>query len=101
MTADPLVSTLPVYHLAEQAKSRGVPLHRAPGPWRACERRARRPGPHSLHTIPIVTNERTAVMVDTAEHARDVAGLLNFCGVHELEPVPELVPPVAEPEAAA
>jgi hypothetical protein len=32
-------------------------------------------------------------MVDTAERAHDVAGLLNWCGVHELDPVPELTPP--------
>jgi hypothetical protein len=98
MQSDPFIPTLVVYHLAEQAKSRGVELHRAPGPWRARERRITRPGRTSLHTIPIVTNERAEVMVDTAEHASDVAGLLNWCGVHELEPVPGLVPP-AEPGA--
>jgi hypothetical protein len=32
-------------------------------------------------------------MVDTAEHAVDGAGLLNWCGVRELDPVPDLVPP--------
>jgi hypothetical protein len=32
-------------------------------------------------------------MVDTEEHAADVAGLLNWCGVHDLEPIPELTPP--------
>jgi hypothetical protein len=32
-------------------------------------------------------------MVDTAERANDVAGLLNWCGVHELDLVPELTPP--------
>nr|MBA3497642.1 hypothetical protein [Gemmatimonadales bacterium] len=46
-----------------------------------------------LHTVPIVTNEQTAVMVDTAEHALDVAGLLNWCGLRELEPVAALVAP--------
>jgi hypothetical protein len=95
MQSDPFIPTLVVYHLAEQAKSRGVELHRAPGPWRARERRITRPGRNSLHTIPIVTNERAEVMVDTPEHASDVAGLLNWCGVHELEPVPGLVPPAA------
>jgi hypothetical protein len=98
MRSDPFIPTLVVYHLAEQAKSRGVELHGAPGPWRARERSIKRPGRHSLHTIPIVTNERAEVMVDTAEHASDVAGLLNWCGVHELDPVPGLVPP-AEPGA--
>jgi hypothetical protein len=94
MQSDPFIPALVMYHLAEQAKSRGVELHRATGPWRVHERRVRRPGRHSLHTIPIVTNERAEVMVDTAEHASDVAGLLNWCGVHELDPVPALVPPV-------
>jgi hypothetical protein len=98
MTTDSHISSLAVYHLAEQAKSRGAELHRAHGPWRAHERRARRPGRQSLHSIPIVTNERTEVMVDTAEHAADVAGLLNWCGVHELEPVPALVPPAERQE---
>jgi hypothetical protein len=82
-----------VYQLAEHAKAGGVDLNQAEGPWRADERAIERPGRNSLDSIPIVTNERTEVMVDTAEHALDVAGLLNWCGVHELEPVAELVPP--------
>ena len=40
-----------------------------------------------------VTNEHTEVMVDTMEHAVEVAGLLNWCGVHELNPVADLEPP--------
>jgi hypothetical protein len=40
----------------------------------------------------VVTNESAEFVVDTREHAVDVAGLLNWCGVHELEPVPELAP---------
>jgi hypothetical protein len=32
-------------------------------------------------------------MVDTAEYAADVAGLLNWCGVHDSEPIAELSPP--------
>ena len=82
-----------VYHLAERAKARGVDLEGADGPWRVRERRLARPGRNSLQSIPVVTNEYTEVMVDTVEHATDVAGLLNWCGVHELEPVPELTPP--------
>jgi hypothetical protein len=82
-----------VYHLAERAKARGVDLARASGPWQVRERLLARPGRNSLQTIPVVTNEHTEVMVDTVEHASDVAGLLNWCGVHELEPVPELNPP--------
>jgi hypothetical protein len=82
-----------VYHLAEQAKSQGVDLSQAEGPWRVDSRELGRPGRNSVDCIPIVTNETTAVMVDTEEHAADVAGLLNWCGVHELEPIPELTPP--------
>jgi hypothetical protein len=36
-------------------------------------------------------------MVDSREHAADVAGLLNWCGVRELDPVPDLVPPNQAP----
>ena len=79
-----------VYMLAEQARSNGVALEHAPGPWRPAERALPRPGRKSLEFIPIITNEQTEVMVDTKEHAIDVAGLLNWCGVHELNPVPEI-----------
>ncbi|HEX3233907.1 MAG TPA: hypothetical protein VHR41_06900 [Gemmatimonadales bacterium] len=82
-----------VYQLAERARSRGVDLNAMQGPWRAGQRPLRAPGRNSLNAIPIVTNERTQVMVDTAEHAVDVAGLLNWCGVRDLDPVPDLVPP--------
>jgi hypothetical protein len=81
-----------VYHLAEQAKANGVDLGQAEGPWRVGARALSRPGRNSLHNIPVVTNEHTEVMVDTIEHASDVAGLLNWCGVHELEPIEELTP---------
>jgi hypothetical protein len=82
-----------VYQLAERARSRGVDLNAMEGPWRPDQRPLRAPGRNSLSAIPIVTNEHTQVMVDTAEHAVDVAGLLNWCGVRELDPVPDLVPP--------
>lgn len=82
-----------VYMLAEEARSHGVNLDQAPGPWRAAERRLTRPGRRSLSVIPVVTNEQTEVMVDTMERAVEVAGLLNWCGVHELNPVAELAPP--------
>ena len=82
-----------VYHLAERAKAQGVDLSQAEGPWRVDSRELDRPGRNSIDCIPIVTNETTAVMVDTQEHAADVAGLLNWCGVHELEPIPDLTPP--------
>jgi hypothetical protein len=83
-----------VYQLAEKAKARGVDLRGAEGPWRVDTQALERPGRNSLDAIPIVTNETTAVMVDTQEHAVDVAGLLNWCGVYELEPIPDLTPPV-------
>jgi hypothetical protein len=86
-----------VYHLADRAKSRGVDLNAMEGPWRADRRRLPKPGRKSLSEIPIVTNEQTQVMVDSPEHAADVAGLLNWCGVRELEPVPDLVPPDQAP----
>jgi hypothetical protein len=41
----------------------------------------------------VVTNGETEVMVDTMEHAVEVSGLLNWCGVDHLEPVPDLTPP--------
>ena len=82
-----------VYHLAEQTKARGVDLSEVEGPWRADALALERPGRNSLDSIPIVTNERTEVMVDTAEHALDVAGLLNWCGIEELEPIADLTPP--------
>jgi len=84
-----------VYYLAEHARANGVNLDQAEGPWRADERALGRPGRNNLDAIPIVTNERTEVVVDTAEHAVDVAGLLNWCGVEDLDPVPALTPPAA------
>jgi hypothetical protein len=82
-----------VYWLAERFRARGISLRSVPGPWRASQRRVKRPGRDSLHVIPVVTNEEAEVMVDTMEHAVDVAGLLNLCGVNELNPVPALQPP--------
>jgi hypothetical protein len=86
-----------VYHLAEHAKSRGVDLSQAEGPWRVDVRVVQRPGRTSLNSIPVVTNESAGVMVDTEERAADVAGLLNWCGVHDLDPIPDL----SAPEGAA
>jgi hypothetical protein len=83
-----------VYYLAEHAKESGVDLGQAEGPWRVSTRGLTRPGRNSLDNIPVVTHEGTdvEVMVDTAEHASDVAGLLNWCGVDEMEIIPELTP---------
>ena len=74
-----------VYVLAEWVKSRGIDLTQALGPWRTAGRRS---GPAR-----IITNEHTQVLVDSSERAADVAGLLNWCGVHDLNPLPELMPP--------
>ena len=81
-----------VYHLAARLKASGVDLDQASGPWRVRERRIPLPGV-GLHAMSVVTNESAAFLIDTREHAVDVAGLLNWCGVHELEPVPELSSP--------
>jgi hypothetical protein len=51
--------------------------------------------------IPIVTNGVTEVAVDTAERAADVSGLLNWCGVDHLDPVPNLRPPGQDLHARA
>jgi len=83
----------PVYALAEQLKREGVELHKVHGPWRPIRRRLRRPGRNTDNMIPIVTNGLTELAVDTAERAAEVSGLLNWCGVDHLEPVPNLRPP--------
>lgn len=83
-----------VYMLAEQARASGVDLDSVDGPWRAAERELPKPGRNSLSVIPVVTNDVAEVMVDTREHAADVAGLLNWCGVHELNPVSQLTPQI-------
>jgi hypothetical protein len=82
-----------VYELVDSLRRRGVDLATSSGPWRAVAQRLTRPGRNRLPIIPIVTNGLAQVMVDTMEHARDVAGLLNWSGVDELNPVPDLVPP--------
>lgn len=82
-----------VYQLAESLRQRGVDLAKRAGPWQAVGRALRRPGRNGLAFLPIVTNGLAEVMVDTMEHATDLAGLLNWCGVDDLDPVPDLVPP--------
>jgi hypothetical protein len=84
-----------IYRMAERAKARGVDLMAAEGPWRHGQRALREPERNGLSLIPIVTNGQTEVMVDTIEHAIDVAGLLNWSGVDELEPDIDLRPPQA------
>ena len=82
-----------IYHLADSLRRQGIDLATRSGPWRAVERALQRPGRNRVPVIPIVTNGLAQVMVDTMEHARDLAGLLNWCGVDDLDPVPDLVPP--------
>jgi hypothetical protein len=82
-----------VYELAERVKARGIDLSQAVGPWRAAHRRSR-PGR-------VITNDRVELVVDSSERAADVAGLLNWCGVHDLNPVPDLVRRPADGEPPA
>ena len=82
-----------VYTLAESLRKRGVDLAKRAGPWQAVGHALRRPGRNGLEVLPIVTNGLAQVMVDTMEHAIDLAGLLNWSGVDDLDPVPDLVPP--------
>lgn len=89
-----------MYEMADQLRRQGVEFVTTSGPWRAVARALGRPGRASQAVLPIVTNGVTQLMVDTLEHARDVAGLLNWSGVRDLNPVPDLVPPpglLAEP----
>jgi hypothetical protein len=83
----------PVYALAEHLKQEGVKLHKIRGPWRPIRLPLRRPGRDAGRGIPIVTNGVAELAVDTAEHAVDLSGLLNWCGVDHLDPVPNLRPP--------
>ena len=84
-----------VYKLVESLHRRGIDVATRSGPWRAMARALQRPGRNRIPVLPIVTNGISQIMVDTLEHARDVAGLLNWCGIDELDPVSDLIPPVA------
>jgi hypothetical protein len=83
----------PVYMLAERLKRQGVELHHIRGPWRPIRRLLRRPGRNAEREIPIVTNGRVEIAVDTAEHAVDLSGFLNSAGLGHLDPIPNLRPP--------
>jgi hypothetical protein len=83
----------PVYALAENLKRQGAQLQKLRGPWRPTRRPLRRPGRNAERAIPIVTNGAVEIAVDTAEHAVDLSGLLNACGVDHLDPIPNLQPP--------
>jgi hypothetical protein len=82
-----------MYELADVLRRQGIEFVRSSGPWKAVAGALARPGRASESVLPIVTNGATQLMVDTLEHARDVAGLLNWSGVDDLNPVPDLVPP--------
>ena len=84
-----------IYELAESLRRQGMDLARSSGPWRVVTQALHRPGRNRIPVLPIVTNGLAQVMVDTMEHARDMAGLLNWCGIDDLDPVPDLVPPLA------
>ena len=84
------------YLLAERLRDEGIMLDAIEGPWRAGGRTLGRQGRNNIGLLPIVTNGRTEVMVDTMEHAADVAGFLNWCGVEGLNPIPDLTPPSPE-----
>ncbi len=81
------------FALAERLKTMGVKVGIIDGPWRRIEHALQRPGRNGLDVIPVVTNGETEMMVDTMEHAVDLAGLLNWCGLNRLEPVPDLTLP--------
>ena len=83
------------YHLAESLRRRGINLATLSGPWRVVARALNRPGRNRIPVLPIVTNGMAQVMADTMEHATDLAGLLNWCGIDDLDPVPDLLPPPA------
>lgn len=83
----------PVYALAELLKRQGAELQKLQGPWRPIRRFLRRPGRNAERAIPVVTNGMVEIAVDTAEHAVDLSGFLNSCGVDHLDPVPNLQPP--------
>ena len=81
------------YQLAARLKKQGVQLSEARGPWQARRLPLSRGGRNRLRFIPFVTNGRAEVMVDTMEHAIDLSSFLNWCGVEDLNPVSDLVPP--------
>ena len=84
-----------IYGLLESLRRQGIDLAVNSGPWRVMARALHRPGRNRIPILPIVTNGLAQVMVDTMEHASDLAGLLNWCGIEDLDPVPDLVPPPA------
>ena len=66
-----------VYVLAESLRQRGVDFAKRAGPWRVAARTLRRPGRNGLAFLPVVTNGMAQIMVDTMEHAVDLAAPLR------------------------
>jgi hypothetical protein len=85
-----------LYELVERLKRQGVELRNSPGPWRPILRALRRPGRNAEPAIPLITNGVVEIVVDTAEHAADLSGFLNSSGVHHLDPIPNLRPPIQD-----
>jgi hypothetical protein len=81
------------YALVDTAKRKGIGLDDVPGPWRVGGRALPRRGRNDLPMIPLVTNGRTEVMVDTLERAAELSAFLNWCGIEDLNPVSDLRPP--------
>ena len=81
------------FAMADRLKRQGIDLPSLKGRWCATACKLRRPGRNGVNALPIVTDGVAAVMVDTMEHAMDLAGLLNWSGVERLDPVSDLVPP--------
>ena len=82
-----------VYVLAERLKREGVALAGVRGPWRPMRQSLSRLGRNAEKAISLVTNGVAAIVVDTAERAADLSGLLNWCGIDHLEPAANLRPP--------
>ena len=83
-----------VLSFAERVKRMGIKLRVIRGPWHTDEQAVPRSDRDAVDIIPVVTNGRTSMMVDTLEHAVDLAGLLNWCGIKQLNPVAALrLPP--------
>jgi hypothetical protein len=85
-----------MYALAEYLRSIGVDVRKSVGPWRPTRRPLRRPGRNADLGIPIVTNGRVEIAVDTAEHAVDLSGVLNSTGLVHIDPAQNLRPPAQD-----
>src|ERR1041385_8395109 len=76
-----------ILSFVERVKRMGIRLGLKHGPWHTAEQPTPGSGPSEVKMVPVVTNGRTSLLVDTMEHAIDIAGLLNWCGITQLNPV--------------